>query len=80
MGGGVVRLKGLILKGEFELLELKDIYETIGAFYEIAEQAEKMRKTISSGLVELEEKIAELLENAETLMDDLGPAVADDPE
>ena len=76
MGGGVIRLKGLILKGEFELLELKDIYETISAFYEIAEQAEEMRKTISSGLVELEEKIAELRENAEALMDDLGPEVA----
>ena len=69
-------MKALIVKGEFELLELQDIYETVGALYEMAEQADELRKVISSGLVELEEKIAELLENIETLMDDLGPNVA----
>lgn len=69
-------MKGLVLKGEFELLELQDIYEAIGALYEIAEQAEEMRKTLSSVLSELEGKISELLENAESLMDDLGSDVA----
>lgn len=69
-------MKALIVKGEFELLELQDIYETVGALYEMAEQADELRKVISSGLVELEEKIAELLENIEALMDDLGPNVA----
>lgn len=73
-------MKALIVKGEFELLELQDIYETVGALYEMAEQAEQLQKTLSSGLTELEEKIAELRENAEALMDDLGPAVADSPE
>lgn len=67
---------GLILKGDFELLELQDIYETVGALYEMAEQTEELRKAISAGLVELEEKIAELRENAEALMDDLGSEVA----
>lgn len=69
-------MKALIVKGEFELLELQDIYETVGALYEMAEQTDELRKVISSGLVELEEKIAELLENIEALMDDLGPNVA----
>lgn len=69
-------MKALIVKGEFELLELQDIYETVGALYEMAEQAEQMQKILSSGLVELEEKIAELRENAEALLDDLGPEVA----
>ena len=69
-------MKALIIKGEFELLELQDIYETVGALYEMAEQAEQLQKVLSSGLVELEEKIAELRENAEALMDDLGPNVA----
>ena len=69
-------MKALVVKGEFELLELQDIYETVGALYEIAEQTDELRKAISAGLVELEEKIAELLENAEALMDDLGPNVA----
>lgn len=73
-------MKGLVLKGDFEMLELSDIYETIGMLYEMAEQADETRKTILSGLTELEEKIAELLENAESLMDDLGPAMADSPE
>ena len=58
--GGDVRVKALIVKGEFELLELQDIYETVGALYEMAEQADELRKAISSGLVELEEKISEL--------------------
>ena len=71
---------GLILKGEFELLELQDIYETVGALYEMTEQAEQLQKVLSSGLVELEEKIAELRENAEALLDDLAPDVADGPE
>lgn len=70
---------GLILKGEFELLELQDIYETVGALYEMTEQAEQLQKVLSSGLVELEEKIAELRENAEALLDDLAPDVADGP-
>lgn len=70
-------MKALIVKGEFELLELRDIYETIGALYEMAEQADELRKVISSRLVELEEKIAELRENAEALMDNLAPDVAD---
>ena len=70
-------MKGLILKGEFELLELQDIYETVGALYEMAEQAEQLQKILSSKLVELEEKIAEFRENAEALLDDLGPAVVD---
>ena len=69
-------MKELILKGEFELLELQDIYETVGALYEMTEQADELRKAISSGLVELEEKIAELRENAEALLDDLGPEVS----
>ena len=69
-------MKALIVKGDFELLELQDIYEAIGALYEIAEQAEEMRKTLSSVLSELEGKISELLENAESLMDDLGSDVA----
>lgn len=73
-------MKALIVKGEFELLELQDIYETVGALYEMAEQAEELRKTISSGLAELEEKISELRENVETLMDDLAPDVTDGPE
>lgn len=73
-------MKGLILKGEFELLELQDIYETVGALYEMTEQAEQLQKTLFSGLAELEEKIAELRENAEALMDDLAPDVADGPE
>lgn len=72
-------MKGLILKGEFELLELQDIYETIGALYEMAEQAEQLREVIASKLVELEEKILELRENAEALMDDLAPDVVDGP-
>ena len=50
-------MKALIVKGEFELLELQDIYETVGALYEIAEQAEELQKTLSSVLAELEEKI-----------------------
>lgn len=69
-------MKALIVKGEFELLELQDIYETVGALYEMAEQAEQLRKTISSKLVELEDKISELRENAEALLDDLGPEVS----
>lgn len=69
-------MKALIVKGEFELLELQDIYETVGALYEMAEQAEQLQKTLSSGLAELEEKIAELRENAEALLDDLGPEVS----
>ena len=69
-------MKALIVKGEFELLELQDIYETVGALYEMAEQAEQMQKILASGLVELEEKIVELRENAEALLDDLGPEVA----
>lgn len=69
-------MKALIVKGDFELLELQDIYETIGALYEMAEQAEQLQKTLSSVFTELEEKIAELRENAEALMDDLGPEVA----
>lgn len=73
-------MKALIVKGEFELLELQDIYETVGALYEMAEQADELRKVISSGLVELEEKIAELRENAEALLDDLAPDVADGSE
>lgn len=72
-------MKGLILKGEFELSELQDIYETIGALYEMAEQAEQLREVIASKLVELEEKILELRENAEALMDDLAPDVVDGP-
>lgn len=72
-------MKGLILKGEFELLELQDIYETVGALYEMAEQADELRKAVLTGLVELEEKISELRENAEALMDDLGPEVVDGP-
>jgi len=72
-------MKGLILKEEFELLELQDIYETIGALYEMAEQAEQLREVIASKLVELEEKILELRENAEALMDDLAPDVVDGP-
>ena len=72
-------MKGLILKGEFELLELQDIYETVGALYEMAEQAEQLREVIASKLVELEEKISELRENAEALMDDLAPDVVDGP-
>lgn len=68
---------GLILKGDFEMLELADIYETVGALYEMVEQADQLQKTLSSGLTELEEKIAELRENAEALMDDLSPDVAD---
>ena len=67
---------GLILKGDFEMLELADIYETVGALYEMAEQAEQLREVIASKLVELEEKIAELRENAEALLDDLGPEVS----
>ena len=62
------------------MLELQDIYETVGALYEMAEQADELRKVISSGLVELEEKIAELRENAEALLDDLAPDVADGSE
>ena len=73
-------MKALIIKGEFELLELQDIYETVGALYEMTEQAEQLQKVLSSGLVELEEKIAELRENAEALLDDLAPDVADGPE
>lgn len=73
-------MKALIVKGEFELLELQDIYETVGALYEMAEQTEELRKAISAGLVELEKKIAELRENAEALLDDLAPDVADGPE
>lgn len=69
-------MKALIVKGEFELLELQDIYETVGALYEMTEQAEQLRKTISSKLVELEDKISELRENAEALLDDLGPEVS----
>jgi len=69
-------MRRLILKGDFEMLELNDIYETIGVLYEIAEQAEELRKAVSSGLEGLEEKIAELRENAEALLDDLGPEVA----
>lgn len=72
-------MKGLIVKGEFELLELQDIYETVGALYEMAEQAEQLREVIASKLVELEEKISELRENAEALMDDIGPEVVDGP-
>lgn len=72
-------MKGLILKGEFELLELQDIYETVGALYEMAEQAEQLREVIASKLVELEEKISELRENAEALMDDIGSEVVDGP-
>lgn len=37
-------MKALIVKGEFELLELQDIYETVGALYEMAEQADELRK------------------------------------
>lgn len=73
-------MKALIVKGEFELLELQDIYETVGALYEIAEQAEELQKTLSSVLAELEEKISELRENAEALLDDLAPDVADGSE
>ena len=69
-------MKALIVKGEFELLELQDIYETVGALYEMTEQAEQLLKTISSKLVELEDKISELRENAEALLDDLGPEVS----
>ena len=69
-------MKELILKGEFELLELQDIYEIVNALYEMTEQADELCKAISSGLVGLEEKIAELRENAESLMDDLGPDVS----
>ena len=69
-------MKALIVKGDFELLELQDIYEIVGALYEMAEQAEQLQKTLSSVFTELEEKIAELRENAEALMDDLGPEVA----
>lgn len=72
-------MKGLIVKGEFELLELQDIYETVGALYEMAEQTEQLREVIASKLVELEEKISELRENAEALMDDIGPEVVDGP-
>lgn len=73
-------MKALIIKGEFELLELQDIYETVGALYEMAEQAEELQKTLSSVLAELEEKISELRENAEALLDDLAPDVADGSE
>lgn len=73
-------MKALIVKGEFELLELQDIYETVGTLYEIAEQAEELQKTLSSVLAELEEKISELRENAEALLDDLAPDVADGSE
>lgn len=73
-------MKALIVKGDFEMLELMDIYETIGALYEMAEQAEQLQKTLSSGLAELEEKISELRENAEALLDDLAPDVADGSE
>ena len=73
-------MKALIVKGEFELLELQDIYETVGALYEIAEQAEELQKILSSVLAELEEKISELRENAEALLDDLAPDVADGSE
>lgn len=69
-------MKALIVKGEFELLELQEIYETVGALYEMAEQTDELLKAISAGLTELEEKIAELLQNAESLMDDLGPDVS----
>ena len=69
-------MKALIVKGDFELLELQDIYETVGALYEMAEQIEQLRETIAFRLAELEEKTSELRENAETLMDDLGPEVA----
>ena len=72
-------MEGLIVKGEFELLELQDIYETVGALYEMAEQTEQLREVIASKLVELEEKISELRENAEALMDDIGPEVVDGP-
>lgn len=72
-------MKGLILKGEFELLELQDIYGSVGALYEMAEQAEQLREVIASKLVELEEKISELRENAEALMDDIGSEVVDGP-
>lgn len=72
-------MKGLILKGEFELLELQDIYETVGALYEMAEQAEQLRRVVVSKLEELEEKISELRENAEALMDDIGSEVVDGP-
>ena len=73
-------MKALIVKGEFELLKLQDIYETVGALYEMAEHAEQLQKTLFSGLAELEEKIAELRENAEALLDDLAPDVADGSE
>ena len=73
-------MKALIIKEDFEMLELMDIYETIGALYEMAEQAEQLQKTLSSGLAELEEKISELRENAEALLDDLAPDVADGSE
>ena len=73
-------MKAMIIKGEFELLELQDIYETVGALYEMAEQAEELQKTLSSVLAELEEKISELRENAEALLDDLAPDVADGSE
>ena len=72
-------MKALIVKGDFEMLELRDIYEAIGALYEMAEQAEQLRAIISSELTELEEKILELRENAEALMDDLAPDVVDGP-
>ena len=73
-------MRRLILKGDFEMLELNDIYETVGVLYEMAEHAEQLQKTLSSGLAELEEKIAELRENAEALLDDLAPDVADGSE
>lgn len=73
-------MTGLILKGDFEMLELADVYEIAGAVYGMAEQAEKSIGCVKAEVEELEEKVSELKENIEALMDDLAPAVADSPE